>query len=208
MPHEPLHVAVLIGSGRKGRSGATVARWFTEQARRRGDIGVDLVDLADYPLPGEPVPQPSPETELLLHDLSPRLTKADMFVIITPEYNHSFPATLKAAIDWHDREWQAKPVGFVSYGGRSGGLRAVEQLRQVFPELHAVTVRDTVSFHGVWDHFDTDGNPRDPSACNAAAHTMLDQLAWWGNVLREGRAAHPYHHGTQHQLATTSAGAS
>ncbi len=71
-----------------------------------------------------------------------------MFVVVTPEYNHSFPGPLKAAIDRHVTPWQAKPVGFVSYGGISGGLRAVEHLRQVFAELHAVTVRETVSF--IW----------------------------------------------------------
>jgi hypothetical protein len=73
--------------------------------------------------------------------VSPRLTSAEAFVIITPEYNHSFPASLKNLIDWHYTQWQAKPIGFVSYGGLGGGLRAVEQLRQVFAELHAMTER-------------------------------------------------------------------
>jgi len=109
-----------------------------------------------------------------------------------PEYNHSFPAPLKNAIDWHFKEWQAKPIGFVSYGGISGGLRAVEQLRQVFAELHAVTVRDTASFHGVWAQFDSDGRPKDPGVCERAAKSMLDQLAWWGDALREARTRRPY----------------
>ena len=111
---------------------------------------------------------------------------------MTPEYNHSFPAPLKNVIDWHFTQWQAKPVGFVSYGGISGGLRAVEQLRQVFAELHAVTIRDTVSFHGVWAQFDSDGRPNDAARYEKAARTMLDQLAWWGRTLREGRAKRPY----------------
>ena len=70
---------------------------------------------------------------------------------MTPEYNHSFPAALKNVIDWHGPQWHVKPVGFVSYGGISGGLRAVEQLRLVFAELHAVGIRDTVSFHSAWN---------------------------------------------------------
>jgi NAD(P)H-dependent FMN reductase len=124
--------------------------------------------------------------------VTPRLTTADAFVVVTPEYNHSFPASLKNAIDWHFTQWQAKPVGFVSYGGMSGGLRAVEHLRQVFAELHAVTVRDTVSFHGAWAQFDAEGRPKELSACNAAAKTMLDQLAWWGHALRSARSERPY----------------
>ncbi len=80
-----------------------------------------------------------------------RFAAADAFVIVTPEYNHSFPTPLKTAIDWHSTQWHAKPVSFVSYGGASGGLRAVEHLRQAFAEVHAVTVRNSISFHGVWD---------------------------------------------------------
>ena len=85
-----------------------------------------------------------------------------------------------------------KPVAFVSYGGMSGGLRAVEQLRQVFAELRAMTVRDTVSFHMAHTLFDPTGEPIDPSGCNAAARTMLDDLAWWASALRAARSdRHP-----------------
>ena len=112
--------------------------------------------------------------------------------MVTPEYNHSFPAPLKNAIDWHFKEWRAKPVGFVSYGGISGGLRAVEQLRQVFAELHAVTVRDTVSFHGAWTQFDSEGRLKDPERYEKGTQSMLDQLAWWGQALREARSQRPY----------------
>lgn len=79
----------------------------------------------------------------------------------------------------------------MSYGGIAGGLRAVEQLRQVFAELHAVTVRDTVSFHGGAATFDGP-DPRDPESCGAAAKVLLDQLGWWGRALRQARADQPY----------------
>lgn len=206
MAHDPLRLAVVAGSGRPGSTGATVARWFAGQARRYGGLCTDVVDLAGYALPAEPVAAPSPEAAAQLADLTPRLAAADVFVLVTPEYNRSFPASLKALIDWHDSEWQAKPVGFVSYGGRSGGLRAVEQLRQVLGELHAVTVRDTVSFHAVWDLFDPEGNPRDPEGCGIAAKALLDQLTWWGTVLREGRTRHPYLHGARPVLTGGAGG--
>lgn len=83
-----------------------------------------------------------------------RIAAADAVLIVTPEYNHSFPGPLKTSIDSLRDEWKAKPVGFVSYGGIGGGLRAVEALRLVFAELHAVTVRDTVSFHNPWSRFE------------------------------------------------------
>ncbi|MFG2195188.1 NADPH-dependent FMN reductase [Streptomyces sp. NPDC048639] len=193
-PETPLRLAVVVGSVREGRYGPTVADWFVRQAEPRTDVHVDLVDLAETPLgSASPSPAPSsPEVAASLAALTPRLAAADAFVVVTPEYNHSFPAPLKNAIDWHGAEWQAKPVGFVSYGGLSGGLRAVEHLRQVFAELHAVTVRETVSFHGVWDRFGEDGLPKDAEGANGAAKTMLDQIVWWAGALREARAAHPY----------------
>ncbi|AHK29279.1 NADPH-dependent FMN reductase [Rhodococcus opacus PD630] len=86
----------------------------------------------------------------------------------------------------------SKPVGFVSYGGMGVGLRAVEQLRLVFAELHAVTVRDSVSFHGAWAVFDEHGEPLDPAVRSSAVKNMLDQIEWWGTTLRDARAVRPY----------------
>ena len=89
---------------------------------------------------------------------------ADAFVVVVPEYNHGYPAALKYVIDSVQAHWQAKPVAFVAYGGHSGGVRAAEQLRQVFSGLHAVPVRDGVYFTQAWDRFDTGGRPRDGDA--------------------------------------------
>ncbi|MFI6509758.1 NADPH-dependent FMN reductase [Streptosporangium sp. NPDC050855] len=195
MTEQTVRLAVIVASVRDGRIGPTVANWFADQARPRQDLDVDIVDLAAFPLPLA-LPGfgsgPAPEAARTLESLTPRLAAADAFVVVTPEYNHSFPASLKNVIDWHDRQWRTKPVGFVSYGGLSGGLRAVEQLRLVFAELHAVTVRDTVSFHGVWSRFDDAGAPTSPQECEGAAKVLLDQLTWWARTLRDGKAARPY----------------
>ncbi|MFE1802182.1 MULTISPECIES: NADPH-dependent FMN reductase [unclassified Streptomyces] len=188
----PLKVAVIIGSNREGRFGPVVADWLLDRLRERDDLTAEVVDTADAGLPTALSYSPTPEVTAELAKITPKLAAADAFVVLTPEYNHSFPASLKALIDWHYEEWRAKPVGFVSYGGVSGGLRAVEQLRQVFAELHAVTVRDTVSFHNAGASFDDEGHHRDPAAPNAAAKVMLDQLGWWGSALREAKGVRPY----------------
>ncbi|MFJ8040468.1 NADPH-dependent FMN reductase [Kitasatospora sp. NPDC096147] len=191
----PLRVAVIVASVREGRHGPAVAEWFLGVAARQGGLSFDLLDLAEVNLPlvmpgwGT---EPSPEAAATLADLTPRLAAADAFVIVTPEYNHSFPAALKNLLDWHAAPWHAKPVGFVSYGGLGGGLRAVEQLRLVLAELHAVTVRDTVSLHGPWSGLGADGAPRDTAVTEGAAKGMLGQLAWWAHALRTARATHPY----------------
>ena len=86
-------------------------------------------------------------------------------IVLSPEYNHSFSAPIKAVIDAMPKSaWRAKPVGFVSYGGFSAGLRAVEQLRLVFAELHAVTMRDVVSYYLMNQNFDEQGDPTGPMA--------------------------------------------
>jgi NAD(P)H-dependent FMN reductase len=187
----PLRIAVIIASTRHGRFGPTVATWFTGHAGRRRNLDIDLIDLAQTGLPDtltdrdEAVP-PS------VAALAPRLAAADAFVVITPEYNSSFPAPLKTAIDWFDVEWRAKPVSFVSYGRESGGRHATAQLRQIFTELDAVAIRDTVSLPCFWDLFAADGSwPRPTADCNATVATALDQLVWWAYALRAARTAEP-----------------
>ncbi|MGW4942184.1 NADPH-dependent FMN reductase [Actinoplanes sp. NPDC004185] len=190
MSAHPLRVAVIVASTREGRFGPTVAAWFAGEAAARTDVDAEIIDLAGPDPDGglQAETGPGAETE----PITARLAAADVFVIVTPEYNHSYPAPLKAVIDSHFREWHAKPVGFVSYGGLSGGLRAVEHLRPVFAELHAVTVRDTVSFHGGRSCFGPDGRPLDPREPGAAAHRLLDRLTWWGVTLRDAHQARPY----------------
>ncbi|CQR64195.1 NADPH-dependent FMN reductase [Streptomyces leeuwenhoekii] len=186
----PLQVTLIIGSNRHGRFGPVVADWLLGRLRDREDLAVEVVDVAQTDLPTTFAP--GPEASAALAEITPKLARADAFVVLTPEYNHSFPAALKNLIDWHYAEWRAKPVALVSYGGLAGGLRAVEHLRQVFAELHAVTVRDTVSFHNAGASFDDEGRLADPSGPDAAAKVMLDQLAWWGTALREAKEKRPY----------------
>ncbi|ROO85820.1 NAD(P)H-dependent FMN reductase [Actinocorallia herbida] len=196
MTEKKLRLVVVVGSVRGGRLGGTVAAWFARRAAEFGGFDVDVVDLAEVDLPlvwpayGE---EPPPGVRAVSEPLARRFEEADAFVVITPEYNHSYPAVLKNAIDWHRRQWFGKPVGIVSYGGLSGGLRATEHLRGVFAELHAVTVRDTVSFHDAWGHWDEAGTwPKDPKACDAAAETLLVQLTWWARALLDAKAKSPY----------------
>jgi NAD(P)H-dependent FMN reductase len=190
----PVRVAVIVGSVREGRFGPVVAGWLAGVAGDHGGFEVDVVDLAESGLPlAMPAfgTTPSPEVVAEAGKVTPRLEAADAFVVVTPEYNHSYPAALKNAIDWHRTEWRAKPVAFVSYGGISGGLRAVEHLRAVFAELHAVTIRETVSFSSAHTRFGPDGVPEDDGAA-VAAKALLDQLEWWARSLAEARAARPY----------------
>ena len=189
-------LVVVVGSVREGRFGPTVATWVAEQSRAHGAFDVDVLDLAEYEIPlalpaespkyaGESYPRPAGMRELTV-----RLEAADAFILVTPEFNHSYPASLKAAIDWHFGQWTAKPVAFVSYGGAAGGRHAVLHLENVLTELHAVTVRDGLAFPNYFRHWH-DGRPDDPEAARYAK-ALLVQLAWWADVLRRARARTPY----------------
>lgn len=186
-----LRLAVITGGAGEGRFGDLIAQWLLAEVRRSKYFRTDHVDLRDLELPwvrpSDEVAVPEATAALLA-----RLRQADAFLVVTPEYNHGYPAPLKHAIDLGYAEWHAKPVAFVSYGGMSGGLRAVEQLRQVFVELHATTIRDGVSFHRVEEQFHADGTVRDAEAVGAAAQAMLAQLEWWAEALRQARQRRPY----------------
>ncbi|HEX4813805.1 MAG TPA: NAD(P)H-dependent oxidoreductase [Nonomuraea sp.] len=184
----PLRVAVIIGSTRAGRVCDAVGRWFADLARGRDELAVEVLDLAGYAFPAC-YPQ---ETTPAMRDFAAAVGGAEAFVVITPEYNRSFPASLKQAIDFAYDEWQAKPVGFVSYGSGSAGHYAVEQLRTVFGALHAVTMRDWVGLDLLAGGYDGHGRPLDTDDRQRAIAAMLDQLSWWGRALREGRRARPY----------------
>ena len=184
---KPWQLAVIIGSVRDGRIGHSVARWFVNQVRDdpRWAVELDVIDLMDLRLPDDLSGGGDAGT------FAERVDRADAVVVITPEYNRGYPGPLKTAIDTVVSQWSAKPVGFVAYGGVSGGLRAVEQLRPVFAELHAVTVQAVVTLPYAWDLLDPDETLNAPRAQSATA-TMLGQLTWWACALREARTSMPY----------------
>lgn len=182
---DTIHIGLIYGSTRAGRFCDTVAGWAAEEIRAQGSCTVDVIDPAIIGLSSAGGSAASPT-------LWQRMAEADAFVIVTPEYNHGYPAPLKTLIDSVGTEWHAKPVAFVSYGGISGGLRAVEQLRLVFAELHAVTIRDSVSFASAWEQFDASGKLAEPDRARRSMATMLRRLRWWALALRNARATMPY----------------
>jgi len=183
-----IRLALIYGSTRPGRFCDKVVGWAAGQVAGNGKFSIDVID------PATPPPQSR-------HDqgegedagsLQKRIERADAFIVVTPEYNHGYPAPLKSLIDSVGAEWQAKPVAFVSYGGISGGLRAVEQLRLVFAELHTVTIRDAVCFASAWEQFDCGGQLMEPARAEKSMATMLERLHWWATALRTARNANPY----------------
>jgi NAD(P)H-dependent FMN reductase len=155
-----IRVALIYGSTWEGRFCDTVAGWVAAEIACRNEYTLDVIDPATLDLPI----RHQRGHHAAVGALRQCIAEADAFVVVTPEYNRGYPAALKYLIDSVSAQWQAKPVAFVSYGGISGGLRAVEQLRLVFAELHAVTIRDCVSFANAWNKFDAAAGCSTPMA--------------------------------------------
>ena len=184
MHHENLRVAVVLGSNQQGRTGPAVSSWFLDRIATRPGLVVDPLDVGAHESDGHGA---------RVAGFAEAIDAADAFVVVTPEYNHGYPGPLKSAIDSARKEWFAKPVAFVSYGGMSGGLRAVEQLRSVFGELHTTSVRTSVSLHNAQGLFVSDSPAnQELRGAEVAVDQMLDQLVWWALSLREARLRRPY----------------
>jgi NAD(P)H-dependent FMN reductase len=191
----PPRVLVVVGSTREGRIGRAVADWFAAAAAAAGGLELDLIDLRDAGLPerltaGHPSRGEYPDA---VRPFAARVATADGVVLVTPEYNHGYPAPLKNALDSVGPEWAAKPVGFVSYGGISGGIRAVEQLRQVVVELHMAPLRDAVTIPRARRLFEEPGGPADPDGrLSDSFAALVRRMSWWARALRAARAAEAY----------------
>jgi NAD(P)H-dependent FMN reductase len=186
--NEKIKLALIYGSDRENRFCDTVANWAIAQISKTDEFDLTTIDPAKMNLSG----QIGRESKADLSEFRNRVKEAEAFMIVVPEYNHGYPAALKFLIDAEYEGWRAKPVSFVSYGGFSGGIRAVEQLRQVFCELHATTVRDSVHLSNAWGKFDRDGNLIEPQVPEKMFADTARQLKWWANALREARKSEPY----------------
>lgn len=150
-----MRLMVVIASTRVGRAGGPVGAWVAESARQAEEIEVDVVDLAAFVLPmlAEPNhPRLKQYTSELTWEWSRRVEAADAVIFVLPEYNHSYSAPLKNAIDHLHGEWAGKPVGLVSYGGLSGGTRAVVALQPVLVNLGMRTLAANVEIAWVAEH--------------------------------------------------------
>ncbi|MDX6243263.1 MAG: hypothetical protein QOE76_986 [Frankiales bacterium] len=177
---------IIIASTRPGRVGASVGAWITSVARQHQGFTVEVLDLAEIALPlmDEPHhPRFAKYTQDHTKAWSASIAGADAFVFVMPEYNYSFTAPLKNAIDYLFAEWQHKPVGLVSYGGVSGGLRAAQQIKQVVTTLSMMPLVEAVTIPMVASLV-VDGvlQPTEPMELSAGA--MLDSLVRWEKALR------------------------
>jgi NAD(P)H-dependent FMN reductase len=180
---------VIVCSTRPGRVGITIAKWFYELAAARGDFEVELVDLLEVNLPiyDEPI---HPIKREYVHEHTQNwsniIDRADAYVFVIPEYNHSMNAATKNAIDYLHWEWRYKPYGIVCYGGASMGLRAAQVLKPILAALK-VTLCGDVSVPLLVTPV-KDGVFEDNEILVNSSKNMLDEIAKFSPLLKTLRA--------------------
>lgn len=185
-----LKLQIIICSTRPGRTGPAVAHWFHQFAQQHSKFDLELVDLADFNLPvyDEPI---HPRMQQYEHEHTRRwsasVAAADAYVFVTPEYNYSPPPAFVNALDFVYREWNYKPCGFLSYGGVSGGLRAVQAEKMLVTTLKMMPMVEGVTVPMVGKHIADDGNFASNELIDASAVTMLDELLKWAVALKPMR---------------------
>jgi NAD(P)H-dependent FMN reductase len=150
---ETITIAVLAGTTRAQRRSIKAAHYVADFARKLPNVEVIFVDPADFSFPGD---GNDPEGK------DPRYSeivgKADAFFIVTPEYNHSFPGSLKRMLDSELQLYNHKPVAFAGVSdGNWGGVRAIESLVSAIRETGLVALSWDVYFPRVQDIFDENG---------------------------------------------------
>ena len=190
-----LKIAVIIGATRDSRFGPTPAQWIFELAQKREQLDVELVDLKEVDLPffnekSTNLWVPSEDPKAIAWQKT--VGQFDGYIVVTPEYNRSMPASLKNAFDQAYNEWNRKPIGFVGYGV-VGAARSIEHARTTATELQMVNVRSAVHIGGSEFYKVHPAMGNQPisvieEAILPSAKDMLDQLIWWGEATKAKRA--------------------
>jgi NAD(P)H-dependent FMN reductase len=181
---EKLFLPVLLGTNRKNRNSLHAAKWLIGEMQKRPEIETWLFDAADFALPRDDYGQG-------LKDLFPEwrdaIIRADGLVIVSPEYNHGYPGTLKAVLDLLLREYVHKAVAFVGVSaGPWGGTRVIEAMVPIVRELGLAVTFSDLNFPFVQRTFDAQGNLLD-QAFEKRAKEFLDELLWMSRTLKWGR---------------------
>jgi NAD(P)H-dependent FMN reductase len=180
--NRPLSIPVILGTTRKGRMSEHAARFITRQIETRDGVTTELIDISKLPMPiddaGDGIKDPA---------FSEKMVMADALVIVTPEYNHSFPGLLKHILDSCLKEYIHKAAGIVGVSaGPFGGVRAIQDLLPVMRELGLVNIFWDVNFGNVSKVFDESGTLLD-QAFVGRADKFLNELIWMAKTLRYGR---------------------
>lgn len=173
-------IVIISASIRSGRKSNRVALFFKRFLEERESLTTEILDLAEYdfPLFNERLKyQESPSVKVL--DFADRIRSADGVIIVTPEYNGGYPASLKNVIDLLTDEWIRKPVAVATVSnGNFGGTQVITSLQFSLWKMKAWTVAAMFPVARVHETFDEEGIPSDKQATEKRATGFIDELRW------------------------------
>jgi len=175
------HIAIISASVRKGRTSHRVALFLNRLLEEKNLATVEIVDLNEYHFPifhERLMFQENPIPALL--EYSRRIKEADGVLIVTPEYNGGYPASLKNAIDVLYPEWQKKPVAISTCSdGDFGGSQVITSIQFVLWKMHVMTVPARFPNPNADKTYDEQGNPADLAGTEKRALHFLEELLWY-----------------------------
>lgn len=187
-----LNIVVVLGSVREGRRSESPAKLVVERVKQAGHT-CEFVDFKEIPLPFYNSPTvpvvyyKKGYPNQMAQKWSDIARQADAFIIVSPEYNHGYPAVLKNALDWLYLEFEKKPFGLVGVSdGTTSGARMIENLRPVIQNYNAMSIRETVMVGPVDKYFDVEGKLLDESIIKRI-DGLIASLTWWGETLKLAR---------------------
>ncbi len=184
MEDDKLFIPIILGTPRKARESEHVARWVFGKMQERAEIETQFFDVCDFELPHGEYGQ---EIKDRFPDWRDAIIRADGLVIVTPEYNHGYPGSLKSVLDLLLREYVHKAVAFVGVSaGPWGGARVIEACVPMVRELGLAVTFGDLNFPKVKDKFDDEGNLLDENY-ERFVTGFLDELVWMATTLRWGR---------------------
>lgn len=185
-----LYIPVLAGTTREQRKSIFAAKLVAEVGATFEEVETELIDPKDFNFPGDgndPEGKDSRYTKIT--------ERADGFFIVTPEYNHSFPSSLKRMLDSELKNYIHKPVAFGgASSGQWGGVRAIEALVGTVREMGMVATFTDMQFPKVQELFNENGELQDENIREYIKGAWIE-LIWMAKVLKHGRNDEPskYH---------------
>ncbi|MDY0099915.1 MAG: NAD(P)H-dependent oxidoreductase [Bacteroidales bacterium] len=184
-----LRIAIISPSVRRGRNSHKAALYIKAFIEEKTDAVVDMIDLLQYnfPLFDERLKfQEVPSRKMT--EYAEKVKSADGVIIITPEYNGGYPASLKNAIDLLVSEWRRKPVAFIPVSdGSFAGSQVITSLQFVMWKLGALTVPQPLRIPNVDKTFDEKGVPYDRTGIDKRAISFIDGLLWHIKALKHAQ---------------------
>lgn len=184
------NISIISASVRKGRSSHRVTLYlkkFLEQKHNATGSIIDLKDL-DFPLFDERLKFIENPTEAMLA-LADEISKADGIIVVTPEYNGGYPASLKNIIDLLYAEWKRKPIGIATVSaGAFGGSQVITSLQFSLWKIGALVVPAMFPVATVDKTFDEHGTPADATTTDKKATVFVNELIWWIDAKQRNEA--------------------